>query len=97
MRQGNLQKEKDYEDIIKLANFTDHQVAYIGDDFTDLPLLKRVGLACAVVNARSEVKPYAHFISQAVGGNGAVREIVEFILKAQNKWQLVLSKYRINI
>jgi 3-deoxy-D-manno-octulosonate 8-phosphate phosphatase (KDO 8-P phosphatase) len=96
VRQGNLQKEKDYEDILRLAGVRDSQVAYMGDDFTDIALLKRVGLACAVANAREEVKPYAHFISQAAGGQGAVREIIELILKAQNKWPAVLEKYGIS-
>jgi 3-deoxy-D-manno-octulosonate 8-phosphate phosphatase (KDO 8-P phosphatase) len=96
VRQGNLQKEKDYEDILRLASLSDNQVAYIGDDFTDVPLFKRVGLACAVANARNEVKPYAHFISQAEGGKGAVREIIELILKAQNKWPAILAKYGID-
>jgi len=97
LRQGNLQKEQDYEDILKSADVSDRQVAYIGDDFTDVPLLKRVGLACAVANARDEVKPYAHFICQAKGGEGAVREIIELILKAQNKWSAVLTKYGMNV
>jgi len=95
VRQGNLQKEKNYEDIVHLAGVSDKQVAYIGDDFPDVPLLKRAGLACVVANARSEVKTYAHFVSQAGGGQGAVREIIELILKAQNKWQAVLEKYGI--
>jgi 3-deoxy-D-manno-octulosonate 8-phosphate phosphatase (KDO 8-P phosphatase) len=72
---------------------TDAQIAYIGDDLTDIPILKRAGLACAVANARAEVKPYAHFITQANGGQGAVREVIELILKAQNKWQPILARY----
>ena len=91
--QGNLHKLKEYEDILKQAGLQDDQVAHIGDDFTDVPLMRRVGLACAVANARAEVKPYAHFISQAPGGEGGVREVIELILKAQNKWQMILDKY----
>ncbi len=91
--QGSLQKEENYEKVLAEANLIDEQVAYIGDDFTDLPILKRVGLACAVANARAEVKPYAHFVTAARGGQGAVREVVELILKAQKKWQSILEKY----
>lgn len=97
VRQGNLKKLGEYEEILKLANLADMQIAYVGDDFTDVPLFKRVGLACAVANAREEAKPYAHFLTQAEGGKGAVREIIELILKAQNKWQVVLQKYEIKV
>ncbi len=93
VRQGNLQKEKNYQDILQLSGVSDNQVAYIGDDFPDVILLKRVGLACVVANARSEVKNYAQFITQAPGGQGAMREVSELILKAQNKWQAAIEKY----
>lgn len=91
--QGHMQKTGIYEKILADSKLTDAQVAYIGDDLTDVSLLKRAGLACTVANARPEVKPYAHFIAQADGGHGAMREIVELILKAQNKWQPILQKY----
>lgn len=91
--QGNLQKAGIYQEILADSKLTDAQIAYIGDDLTDVPLLKRAGLACAVANARVEVKPYAHFITQADGGHGAVREVIELILKAQNKWQPIIEKY----
>ena len=90
---GDLQKESAYQNILAQAGLTDKQVAYIGDDFTDVCLLKRAGLACAVANARVEILPYTHFVTQAVGGQGAMREVVELILKAQKKWTEVLGKY----
>jgi len=93
VRQGSMEKEKVYQDILSQCGFAEEQIAYIGDDFPDIPVLKRVGLACVVANARAEVKPHAHFITQAQGGQGAAREVIELILKAQDKWQSVISKY----
>ena len=68
VRQGNLEKAPQYEDIINAAGVSDLQVAYIGDDFTDVILMKRVGLACAVGDARQEVKSQAHFVTLSAGG-----------------------------
>ncbi|HEY9785816.1 MAG TPA: HAD hydrolase family protein [Candidatus Obscuribacterales bacterium] len=93
--QGLLHKIPSYEEIISDAGLRDEEVAFIGDDFTDVPLLRRVGLACAVGNARPEVKAAAHFVSQAHGGDGAVREIMELILKAQGHWEKILDQYRL--
>jgi 3-deoxy-D-manno-octulosonate 8-phosphate phosphatase (KDO 8-P phosphatase) len=70
------------------------QVAYVGDDLNDLPILCQVGLACAVANAVAEVKECAHYVAQKQGGQGAVREIIEMILKAQGKWQDVVELYQ---
>ncbi len=85
--EGSLQKEPIFDEIRQKANLTDDQIAYIGDDFTDIPLIKRAGLGVAVDNAREEVKNAAHFVTEAKGGEGAVREVIELILKAQNKWE----------
>ena len=63
-----------------------NEVAYVGDDLPDLPVLLRVGLAVAVANAVPEVKRAAHFITSHSGGEGAVREVIELIVKAQGKW-----------
>ena len=62
------------------------EVAYVGDDLPDLPLLERVGLAVAVANAAPEVKRAAHFVTARSGGDGAVREVIEIVVKAQGKW-----------
>jgi 3-deoxy-D-manno-octulosonate 8-phosphate phosphatase (KDO 8-P phosphatase) len=67
--------------------------AYIGDDWLDLPALTRVGFACTVPNASAAVKARAHWISAAAGGQGAVRELVEFILTAQDKLDAALAPY----
>ncbi len=83
-----------YEEIVKTAGLPEEAIAYIGDDLPDLPVLSRVGLAVAVANAAPEVKRAAHFDTRARGGEGAVREVVELILKAQGKWEEALKKAR---
>lgn len=70
------------------------EVAYVADDLNDLALLEKVGLACAVANAVPEVKAAAHYVASHSGGDGAVREIIELILKAQDKWAAVVESYR---
>jgi 3-deoxy-D-manno-octulosonate 8-phosphate phosphatase (KDO 8-P phosphatase) len=75
------------------AALAKEQVAYIGDDLTDVVVMHRVGLAIATANARPEVKAQAHYVTAAPGGSGAVREVVELILKAQGYWEEILRKY----
>jgi len=69
------------------------QVCYVGDDVVDLGVLKRAGLAVAVANAVPEVKALAHVTTRQSGGHGAVREVVEMILKAQKLWKPLLASY----
>ena len=85
MYQGFLSKLGPLQDILKRENLTADQIAYIGDDITDLPLMKQVGFAATVPGAVPCVKQAAHFISTRAGGDGAYREIVDFILQAQGK------------
>jgi 3-deoxy-D-manno-octulosonate 8-phosphate phosphatase (KDO 8-P phosphatase) len=85
--QGQPKKLQAYEDILARAGVTDREVAYVGDDLPDLPLLARAGLSVAVANASVEVKRVAHYITKARGGEGAVREVVELILKSQRRWK----------
>jgi 3-deoxy-D-manno-octulosonate 8-phosphate phosphatase (KDO 8-P phosphatase) len=94
--QGLLDKEGAYEEIIKDSGLTDEETAFIGDDFTDAPLMRRTGLACAVGDARKEVKAIAHLVTEAKGGHGAVREVIECILRSQGKWRAVLDKYQLD-
>lgn len=83
-----------YEAILQAERLADEQVAFIGDDLPDLPVMQRVGLAIAVANAVPEVKAQAHLVTAREGGHGAVREAIEFILKAQDKWdQIVRSLF----
>lgn len=82
-----------YQKLKKKFSLSDEDFCYIGDDMPDLPVMSRVGFACAVANAQEEIKNKAHYVTQRSGGNGAVREVVNIILKAQNKWQEVTKKY----
>lgn len=68
-------------------------VAYIGDDLTDLPVIRYVGFGVAVANAVDEVKQYADYVTTRPGGNGAVREVIEYILKNTGKWQELMKRY----
>jgi 3-deoxy-D-manno-octulosonate 8-phosphate phosphatase (KDO 8-P phosphatase) len=67
-------------------------VCFIGDDLPDLPILERVGLAVAVANAAPEVKAVAHYVTSKSGGHGAVSEVIELILKAQQKWATIVKQ-----
>ncbi len=75
-----------YEEILQATGASDAEVAYVGDDLPDLPLIERVGFAAAVANAAPEVKRAAHYVTSRSGGDGAVREVIELIVKAQGKW-----------
>jgi 3-deoxy-D-manno-octulosonate 8-phosphate phosphatase (KDO 8-P phosphatase) len=91
--QGSRNKVEALTELIAKYNISLDEVAYVGDDLNDLPVLVRVGLACAVANAVPEVKGYAHLVTNHQGGQGAVREVVEFILKTQGKWESIVSAY----
>lgn len=93
--QGHIEKIPIFEEILRGAKIPAGRVAYIGDDLTDVVIMKRVGLAIATANARPEVKQSAHHITQASGGSGAVREVVEIILKAKGYWNELLKKYEV--
>ncbi|NKB70712.1 MAG: HAD hydrolase family protein [Candidatus Latescibacteria bacterium] len=93
--QGHLDKIGPYEEILRQTGLTNDQVAYLGDDLIDVPLFDRVGLAVAVSNARPEAMRHAHYITQAPGGNGAIREVLQLIMQVQNTWKDVLEKYGI--
>ena len=69
-------------------------IGYVGDDLNDLAVMSRVGLACAVGNAVPEVKETAHYVARREGGRGAVREIIELILKSQGKWDQIVEQYK---
>lgn len=93
--QGNLDKVAAWEEILNHANVSADQVAYIGDDLPDLPLLKRAGLAVAVGDARIEVKQAAHYTTEHNGGAGAVRDAAELILKASGLWDKAAGRYEL--
>jgi 3-deoxy-D-manno-octulosonate 8-phosphate phosphatase (KDO 8-P phosphatase) len=81
--QGHIEKIPILEEILQKAQVDRGEVAYIGDDLTDVTIMRRVGFAVAPANARPEVKAAAHYVTGAPGGDGAVREAIELILKAQ--------------
>lgn len=92
--QGILDKKKVLTEILEKNSLAHDQIAYIGDDLGDLEVIKSVGLAAAVADAHPEVKKYCHFICENPGGKGAVREFIEFILGAQNKWQAIEENFK---
>ncbi len=91
--QGAKKKIEAYEEILARYNFTDEEVCYIGDDMIDIPLLAKVGFSVAVFDAVNEVKDFADYITTKSGGKGAVREVAEKIIKKQNKWEEIVSRY----
>ncbi len=93
--QGHIEKVPILEEIMQKSGLDLSEVAYAGDDLTDVPVLRRVGLGFAPANARAEVKRRAHHITAAAGGAGAVREMAEILLKARGKWDGLLKKYEV--
>jgi 3-deoxy-D-manno-octulosonate 8-phosphate phosphatase (KDO 8-P phosphatase) len=79
--------------LVDELSLEDDEVSYIGDDWMDIPLLKRVGLSVAVSNAAFPVSDYTHYVTTRPGGSGAVREVCDLILKAQDKWSEFLNTY----
>ena len=82
------------KEILQKAGVSDSAVSFIGDDLPDIPLMRRVGLAVAVGDAVPEVKEAAHYTTSALGGDGAVREAVELILKSKGIWEAMIDKAR---
>ncbi len=91
--QGDPNKTGAFEDLMRLARVDESEVAFIGDDLTDIPLLQRSELAVAVADAAAEARAVAHYVTQAEGGSGAVREVIELILKAQGRWSDLVDQY----
>jgi 3-deoxy-D-manno-octulosonate 8-phosphate phosphatase (KDO 8-P phosphatase) len=93
LKMGFVDKVEVFAEVLTEAGLPDDQVAYIGDDLNDIPLMKRSGLAVAVADAAPETKAQAHYITSVNGGHGAVREVCELILKSQNLWSGLIEKY----
>jgi 3-deoxy-D-manno-octulosonate 8-phosphate phosphatase (KDO 8-P phosphatase) len=85
-----------YEKILKEKKLKDIHVGFVGDDLVDIPVLKRVGFSAAVGDAIPEVKKVVDYVASKRGGEGAVREICELLLKVQNKWEGITERYRDN-
>lgn len=93
VHQGVPSKLDTYEQIVGDLCDADDEVAYMGDDIVDLPVLMRAGLATAPADAAADVRSRAHWISQARGGEGAARELIELILRAQGRWESIIEAY----
>lgn len=93
--QGHLEKIPILDEITAKSGIARDEIAYVGDDLTDVVVMRRVGAAIAVANARPEVKSAAHYVTHAPGGAGAIREVAEKILQAQGRWTAILKKYEV--
>jgi 3-deoxy-D-manno-octulosonate 8-phosphate phosphatase (KDO 8-P phosphatase) len=93
VRQGADDKLAAYEQILAEHRLADHEVSFMGDDVLDLPVLGRVGLACAPADAVPEVRSRVAWVSHYGGGAGAVREFIELVLRAQGTWQELLQAF----
>ncbi|HZQ22808.1 MAG TPA: HAD hydrolase family protein [Terriglobales bacterium] len=93
VHQGIQDKLTVFEEILKQEKLQANEAAFVGDDVIDLPVMRNCGFAIAVANAREEVKDEAHMVTEHCGGDGAARDAVEYILKAQGKWKKVVSEY----
>jgi 3-deoxy-D-manno-octulosonate 8-phosphate phosphatase (KDO 8-P phosphatase) len=93
IHQGVASKLATYDQIVGDMVLSDDEVAYMGDDIVDLAVLGRVGLSAAPSNAVAEVRPRVDFVSGCPGGEGAVRELVELILRAQGQWDSLVTAY----
>ncbi len=91
--QGQADKVVAFNDLLQKLNLSATEVAYVGDDVIDLPVMTKVGFAVAVANAHDLVKQHADLTTEKSGGNGAVREICDFILKAQGNFDQAMAKY----
>ncbi|WPM31798.1 HAD-IIIA family hydrolase [Hydrogenobacter sp. T-2] len=90
---GYNQKLPVLEDIINRLSLSLEEIAFLGDDYVDLPILRRVGFPMAVLDAPEEIKKHALYITKSRGGHGAVRDAIEFILKLRGQWEEVISQY----
>lgn len=91
--QGVRNKAGIYDKVKLKAGLEDDQIAYVGDDIIDLPILQRAGLAVGVKNCWPELRPLVDYVTEASGGRGAVREIAELLLKVQGKWEGVTRHF----
>ena len=93
VRQGSEDKIKDFEELLSLAEVEESEVAFIGDDLNDIPMMRRSELAVAVADASEDAMAAAHYVTGARGGFGAVREVIELILRAQGRWADAIERY----
>ena len=94
VRQGEKQKLNAYREIQRDAGVTDEEVAYIGDDLIDLPLMEQVGLSVAVADGHEQLRARVDWVTQKPGGGGAVREVIDDFVTARDLWDTVIDDYR---
>ncbi len=91
--QGKIRKFESYEYLKEKYNLKDEEVLFIGDDIIDLPVLKKVGISVCVADAVEEVKAVCSYITQKKGGEGAVREVIEKLLKLRGEYETAVEKF----
>lgn len=91
--QGAKVKLEPFQEILEKLSLSPEEIAYVGDDVVDLPVMRKVGFAATVADAVEDVKPYADMVTTRCGGRGAVREICDFILKESGRWAEVAQRY----
>ncbi|MDW7644613.1 MAG: HAD-IIIA family hydrolase [Desulfuromonadales bacterium] len=91
--QGAKEKMVPYREILEKLGLEDDEVAYMGDDLVDLPVLSRVGFSATVADAVEDIKPYVHYVAQKKGGRSAVREVCDLLLKESGRWPEVTRRY----
>jgi 3-deoxy-D-manno-octulosonate 8-phosphate phosphatase (KDO 8-P phosphatase) len=84
-----------FREVKRTHSLRDYEIGFIGDELVDLPVMRRVGVAVAVPNAADEVKQAAHYVTHRSGGEGAVREVIEMVLKAQGTWRKTIAQYMV--
>jgi 3-deoxy-D-manno-octulosonate 8-phosphate phosphatase (KDO 8-P phosphatase) len=94
VRQGTHNKIIEFAEVLTAAGVSEQEVAFVGDDVTDIPLMRRAVFAVAVADATPETRAAAHYVTQLPGGFGAVREVCELILKAQGRWAELMQRYQ---
>jgi len=91
VQQGVTSKASAFDTILKSSGLTEDAVCYMGDDLLDLPVLERAGLSAAPADAAREVRQRVHWVSEAAGGRGAARELIELVLRAQGRWDEIVG------
>jgi 3-deoxy-D-manno-octulosonate 8-phosphate phosphatase (KDO 8-P phosphatase) len=91
--QGAKDKMQPFRDILQKLGLEPSEVAYVGDDLVDLPVLRQVGFSVTVADAVEDIKPYVDLVTSRPGGRGAVREVCDFILKESGRWASVTNRY----
>ena len=92
---GHLDKKPVLDQLCAKYGLAPDQIAHLGDDLPDLPLLRRVGLACCPADAVAEVRAACHWVTPVEGGRGLLRLVAERILKTQGRWDAILSTYEV--